>query len=127
MKKSVLEIIETFFLIYYVLFPFYLFYLIAFDGDSYHYSSFNEFVPSFYFCLFPVLYYSFRKRVNAIQKIIIALLLISHILITYLLFYFLTTEEESNLYMLPKLISFIGISLTLLLLIFHRGKASSKD
>ena len=121
MKKSIAEIIEIVFLIYYILFPFYLFNLIAFDDGEYHFHSFKELLPSTYFLLLISLYYSFRKRAIYFIKSIIAFLIVSQIVASYFLFYWFITKEETDSYLLQQIIFYFGIFISFIhLLLINR-------
>ena len=117
--KVKFPLIETLFLIYYLLYPFYIFFILAYDGE-FRFNSFIDFIymliPSLISWSLTFLYLKYRNKVSGVKSIILFVTIFYHFIIIYLLFFFFTTNQERKEYIPQNIISSIGILLTILVL-----------
>ncbi len=115
MNKPKYTTAEIIFIVFYTVYPFYIFYLLTSDDGVFHFESIESFIvpliPSLISWALMISYIILRhKLLNSILILIGTLLF--HLAIIYLLFYFLETEPYSK----EKLVAFAGIFCSIFIL-----------
>lgn len=127
MNQRKYHILETIFILFYFIYPFYIFYLLGSDGGIFHFNSFSQLIgtliPSLILWCLTIVYINIRSMAPAAMIALLIVIVLFHLSIIYFLFYFFAVET----YLKEKIISFIGILLTLVILfksIFYKIQAA---
>jgi len=117
MEKSKYNYLEILYLMYYLIYPFCLCYLLSDSGTFYLHSFWDfvfQFLPSVVSWCLTLSYIVQTNKVSERSLQILTVSILFHLIIIFFLFYFFTKEEESASYRTQKIISFFGIALSVL-------------
>lgn len=122
--------IERFFFIFYVLYPFYLYWLLNFDDGKIHYTTFTDFffglIPSLISWSLTFIYLILKRKNVVILALILTVTAVYHLIVIYSLYTLFEIQAQIDIYFVQKIISYSGIALTSLLFLSKVFRSSIK-